>query len=55
LSGASIADARGSTVGSMLRKYRAEVNDDLLFVSVDLSSKGGGVSDGSALNQSGMK
>jgi hypothetical protein len=54
LSGNSAADRTGATLGNMLRKYRSEVNADLLFVSVDLSSKGGGVNDGSSSTEKGI-
>jgi telomerase protein component 1 len=47
VSGAQARGARGDSLADALRTYRAEVNSDLLFVSVDLSAKGGGVADGS--------
>jgi telomerase protein component 1 len=41
-------NARGphDTIANFLNKYRQEVNPDLLFVSVDLSGRGMGISDG---------
>eukprot|EP01113_Clastostelium_recurvatum_P018405 TRINITY_DN2169_c0_g1_i12.p1 TRINITY_DN2169_c0_g1~~TRINITY_DN2169_c0_g1_i12.p1 ORF type:complete len:2586 (+),score=522.10 TRINITY_DN2169_c0_g1_i12:146-7903(+) len=39
---------RSTGVANLLAQYRDEVNANLLFVSVDISGKGGSVSDGSA-------
>jgi telomerase protein component 1 len=47
ISGTAARGARGDRLADALRTYREEVNGDLLFVSVDLSARGGGVSDGS--------